>query len=347
MQVLARLGKWDQAIDQARGLMRTSKDPEDKANLAQLLLNRARRTPSFQNDLAEADRLLEELNSDKWEPATVMLLQAETLAVRGKWEEARQKAEKARDQSPGQIPAWLMLISLAEKNKDVLAAAADRRGGTPDRTACGMAAVPRRALAAGHARNRKKMPEPLSLLDHVDDQNRDRLLSTLANVYIAVGDLATARKLAAELCARRPNELSVWQTQFDLFIEMKDWQQARSIIPEIQRLDSSEGTYALCAEAEIRLALAKAGDQKMLTEAHDYIARAAVQRPAWIKVLLLQASLFDREGNAAAALEKYRLAIDHGESRLGVVRRTLELMYSQKMFAEAGEMLRKLPERML
>src|SRR5207248_2749973 len=55
--------------------------------------------------------------------------------------------------------------------------------------------------------------------------------------------------------------------------------------------------------------------------------------------------LDELEGHPDRAADKYLLAIRRGENRLAIARRTLRLLFNQRRYAEAGELLNKLPEQ--
>ncbi len=85
-------------------------------------------------------------------------------------------------------------------------------------------------------------------------------------------------------------------------------------------------------------------DQILLAKAHKELKRAAQIRPSWSRIAWLRGLLFDISNQRERALDYYKNAIDLGDQRLGVYKRTLELMREQGHFAEANELLRQLPE---
>ena len=96
-----------------------AKTPSGKATLVRLLLDRAERLPPAQRNWTEIDSPLKELARIEWEPLTVLLLQAQTLAAKGEFGEALELGKKLLSADRKQIVPWLFLLALAERQQSV------------------------------------------------------------------------------------------------------------------------------------------------------------------------------------------------------------------------------------
>ncbi len=349
-QVLAETGNFDDAIATLEiSRQGTELSPEDKATLAQLYLQRAVRMPSTSRDWSKIEALLRELSS--WNPSTVMSIRAQALAAQGRFDEARRQAESWRELDRNQVAPWLFLCGLAERQEsamfgDAILAEAERELG-PRVEFLRVRAV--RWLKASAA-TREKMPDPLRGLDQFTGKDRNRALDALGEAFSAFNERETARRLWAELATRDPNNLMAWCDQLDDNLEKKKWDQAQRALDQIRRLNGAEGAHTLYAEATLRLAQAgqsDPADRQKLAEARDCLARAAASRPSWGRIYVLDALIYEREGNLGQALEKYNAALHRGETQLSVKRRAVELMYAQRLFGDAAEFLRTLPDQAL
>src|SRR5207302_1667593 len=103
--------------------------------------------------------------------------------------------------------------------------------------------------------------------------------------------------------------------------------------------------------AEARGELAKLEQRLVKYEGQEQDALrqglACELRPTWSRVPLLQAHLYELEKHTDKALQSYQAALERGEGRLSVVRRTLELLTVEGRYAEASALLQKLPTQAL
>src|SRR5256885_5435656 len=91
--------------------------------------------------------------------------------------------------------------------------------------------------------------------------------------------------------------------------------------------------------------MARRGDRKFLLQARTELAEAARQQPGWPRVALRQAELDELEAKPQQALEHYCRAIDCGERRPSVLRRTVQLLQERQNYAQADAVLRNLQEQ--
>ncbi len=342
-EMLAANGKFDEA---AAIRQRISESPADKVALAHLLISRNLRLPLPQRIWSEVDKIIEQLAGSPLGAPALNLLQAEELSAQNQIEPARQKAMAARDGDPTRFEPWMLLISLPQKKEDgqsfaALIDEAERNVGSR----LEWSLLRTWLWLQASAESRKTLPDPLTELDKFKGKGRNQLLAALAERFTAAGERTIALRLWTELCERDPANFGAWLGQFDLVLEAKDWNAAQRCLEQIKRMEGADGPQSLCCDAALRLARSGPDDRQAWAEARSTAERAAVLRPAWTKPLLIEAVSYEREGRFGPALEKYKAAMEHGENRLSVARRALELMYAQRLYGEAEELLRKLPER--
>jgi cellulose synthase operon protein C len=361
-KALAATGKLDLAITELRRLAADA--PSAKEDLARLLAERTRRLPAPQRNWSEVKALLDDLPTESRERLETKLFRAEIALLEGDRAAARAQVQAERDRDPKQAAPWLFLIGLEERDAPAAALKlvdqAERRVGP---RADWQIARLRLGLRAGPAEGRTQVAKTLDTLDDYfqddesgvqndslrkrNDQERNRLLDALAGASAALGEAAEARRLWNELAQRTKGNLGVWLALFDGALEAKDAEEAGTVLARIRKLEGGDGPHTACSEAALLLSGPKAAEKEVLAEARKHLARARTARPNWARVPLLEAAIFEREGQEAQALEKYKAAIERGEGRLSVVQRTVQLMNDQKDFGGALALLQKLPEQAL
>jgi tetratricopeptide (TPR) repeat protein len=341
---LAALGKLDEAVAEYRALV--GEAPELGAELARLLVARNRRLPAAQRDWAEVDRLLRGLPDKTRDAPDVRLLRADILLAQDQPDAARKLLEAERDRDPQQVAPWLALAALAE------------RDGRPDAALAVLAEAERRAgrrvewelakaqhwLRVGGAEAAEQLRQIEAAAGQRPEADRGRLWSSLAAAYLALGDRAAARRLARQVAGRESDNLPVRFQLLEMALQDGDAAEAERLVGEVRRLEGAGGPLGSYGEAAYQTLLAGRGDKDAPAKARQALARAADQRPSWPRVPALEATLYELEGRKDKALEKYQEALGRGEGRLAVVQRVLQLLGEQHRYAEAQELIRKLPE---
>jgi tetratricopeptide (TPR) repeat protein len=344
---LAALGKLDQAIEEYRGMV--ARAPESRTELARLLLARNLRLPAAERKWGEVEQLLRDAPGDGQPSAALTLLRAEVLLAQNQADAARRLVEVERDRDPKQVAPWLLLVGLAERQGPpdavpTLLAEAERRAGPRIEWESARA---RHWLKAAPAEAAGKLREIEAGLGRFPDADRNRLMTELAQSYLALGDQPAAVRLLRQVADREPGNLAVRFVLFETHFLAREEADAGRLLGEIRRLEGENGPVGTFAEAACQLFAARRGDRQALASARRLLERAAELSPTWSRVPLLQAETYELENNADKALEKYRAALDRGEGRLPVVRRVLQLLYAQHRYAEANDLVRKIPRQAL
>ena len=110
---------------------------------------------------------------------------------------------------------------------------------------------------------------------------------------------------------------------------------------DVRRVEGLDGASWRFGEASLLFLQAQRGDRTGLKDARVLLAEAGKRRPGWSRPPLLEAEIEELEGNADAAAAKYQQAIDLGDHRLEVIRRTVQLLASHRRYEEARQVLRQ------
>jgi tetratricopeptide (TPR) repeat protein/uncharacterized protein HemY len=195
---------------------------------------------------------------------------------------------------------------------------------------------------------RKKATDQLRQLaentDRFSPAERLQLWSTLGALAEQVGDEQQARDLWRRVAEQIPNSLPIRLQLLDLAFRSRDEAVVKSTLDEVRRIEG-RGAHWLYGEA-IRLSLLAQAkkDNSSLDEALKHLAEARKLRPSWSRLPLVAATIYEEQGNPAAALENYLQAINLGEYGPWAVRRAISLLYRQQRFAEADKLLSRFQE---
>jgi cellulose synthase operon protein C len=349
--VLLAKGKFDDALEEYRQIAKLDgMEGAGAAGVARLLIlkNLARR-PAAQ-DWTEVDSLLNRLGRKNPDSVGVTLLRAEALAGEQHPAEAEQLLLAARTKSPDQTELWMALVGLANRQQqwptaEQLLAEAEKKFG--DQVWLRLA---RGAYLLAHDKR-----ESASKLKALGDQSaafspadQATLVHGLATLSLEAGDVAQATVLAHRACDADRNDLASRLFLFDLSFRSGDVAALKQVLKEIRGLEGDGpvwhfGQAALCLLA--KPATATRDETAVDEAAFEHISAARKLRPGWSALSLLTAQILDRQGQSGAALQNYLDAIDLGERSPVAVRRAVELLYANKRYAEADQLLRRLDQQ--
>lgn len=342
---LAAGGDIDGAIREYREV--GGRSPEGRVDLARLLVGRTLRQPPAERRWESVE---DELQAIKTAPPArqtdIQLIRAEVLAATNKSDEARRLVEAERDRDPKQLGPWLFLIGLAERGADPASALAvvteaERQAG------------PRAEWVLARARHwvRGKGPDvPRQLagleaeVGRVPAGEQGAALLGLAEMFLVAGDPAGAERAFGRAAALRPDDPAVRFRLLNLALQRGDEARARGLITEVARVEGPGGPLATLGEAAVHLRRARGGDRAAVAPARALAGRAAAARPGWPAAALMEAELFDLDGDKARAVEKYEPVVVAGRAPLAAVRRLVQLLADQGRYAEARAVLSRLPE---
>jgi tetratricopeptide (TPR) repeat protein len=341
-EALVASGKAEEAVGEYRQL--AARAPGQGVRLARLLLRRQLRLPEKERNWKELEQVLDAVPAQQRQDAEVLLLRAEVLLAQGQAEQARKLAEEGRDRAPREPEAWLFLAELArrqggaEKFLAVLDEAERRAGRRIEWT---LARV-RHWAVAGDDRARKQLQALPDDLDRWSQRDREQLLVPLGLALAQLGDQPRAEKLWRKIAAGQPAYLTSRVLLLEAAVDAKRAHEAKELADEIEKWEGAGEPTSCYARA---LFAARSGDRAALKEARWQLERAAARRPSWARLYSLQGDVEAQDGQREKAVQKYKLAIVRGETRLRVWRNLALLLFELRRYAEAAALLRRVPEQ--
>ncbi len=347
---LVKLGKVDEALVVYERI--ASKVPASRLMKARLLILTNLRRPPAERQWDSVATLLDEHVKDMQEkgmPAdsAVPILRAEILAGQDKLDEAYTLLAAEKDRRPRDLQLWVALAGLKDrqgKPDDALALLdeADKRLDE---------GVELRLARARHwgQRGGRAARAALARLEgeagKLSPADRERLLRGLAQAYAEAGAAKEAYRLWEQLAREHPDDLHLMLILFDRARQTGDEPGMERLTQEMYRVERADGTLWRYGRVCLLLGKARLGDKAALTEARPLLDTVVARRPAWSRPRLCEAQLLELAGDAAAAVPSYLRAIDLGEQDLRVIERVVGLLYARQRFAEADQVIRKLPEQ--
>jgi tetratricopeptide (TPR) repeat protein len=348
-------------IEEALGEIRRVRDQTAGTGIAEarLLILRNMRRPSAQRDWAEVDQVLDKLSQTNRAAPEVIIMRAEALVAQGHLDLAHALLKTASDHETGRIEFWIALAELAERRETPEAALsilkeAEQRFG--DRIELRLAQASYWARRGG--------PEALKVLGQLEGDldtfgadDQERLLRSLGDAHLQLGDTAGAYGFVTRLAGQRPSDPTLRFAQFELALKLGDEaemqlavEQTRKLEDELRGPEDRRGVLWRCARGRHLLWLANrrgraAIKKEEIDEARVLLAEARSQRPTWALVPLSEAELDELTSNPDGAIKGYLRAIELGMNSADVVRRTVQLLYDHRRYDEADEVIKKLLER--
>jgi tetratricopeptide (TPR) repeat protein len=114
------------------------------------------------------------------------------------------------------------------------------------------------------------------------------------------------------------------------------------MVDEIRAIEGENGALGHYGQAVLLLTRAKRGNREGLEKARQHLAAAALLRPAWAAIPACRAMIADEEGKAGQALTDYLRAVELGERRVAVLRRAVQMLYAERRYGEADQLIRRL-----
>ncbi len=252
-----------------------------------------------------------------------------------------------RKNAANQAGIWTALVKVAKRKKDWKAA---ENAFLEARKMVGDTAGLR--LTHGEyllARMGEKAAEPLRSLagstKNFSKASRLHLWRGLAGLSLRAGDYKQAKLLSQGVLNDEPGNREMQIVSFEIAVREKDFQEMEKVLDEIKKDEKKPGAFWHYGQAVLLNMSAKDNDTQLLNQAQSHLQKALQIRANWMAARVLDATLYDRQGNAEAAVESYRKAIDLGGQSTRLIRRTVQLLAKLNRFREADEVLRLLGER--
>ena len=322
---------------------------ETKIILARLLIFRNLQILENYRSWDEVEQLLNEAGSRPANGAEVAILKAETLVARRQIDPARKLLEKARDDHPDRPDVWVALAMLAQRQDQPAEAIK-----TLDEASKKLGDVHQLRIARARIIGMQSRPDAIAQLNLLVDglekfpPNRRRdVISSVADALAQVGDLRAALELWKRLGRDQPNDLSTRLIQFDMAVQEGNQAEIDRVIAEIRTIEGEGGSLWRYARSRVLIeAYKKTPTITILLEARDLLNRVIQNRPAWPRAPLAQAELDDIQGNPNLALKGYIRAIQLGDRSPLAVRRSVQILYRQRRYDQADQILRTMQEQL-
>ncbi len=345
---LAAAGRIDEAVGEYRRLL--PRRPGLRLAMLRLLLLRQASAAADQRNWAEIDALMEEAAELTPEPVEVPVYRADAQALKepGQLGKARAILDAAQPKHGKQPLLWVSRAIMMDRQGETSAALAlldqaiKELGDSVDFRLARARIVLRGPGAPGNVA--KQVTALEKDLAKLSPEDQARVLAGIADACFRAGDSATAERLWSRLASLQPDSLRVRRLQLDLAIQAENADTVRRLAGELRRIEGEDGVLWRFAEASHLVLRARKGQLQGLAEARSRVTEISTRRPNWARSLLLQAQIDELQDNLEQAIESYLRAIELGEQHPALIRRTVQLLFGRRRFAEADQILRRLQE---
>jgi tetratricopeptide (TPR) repeat protein len=344
ISALFSLGRTQEAIDLS--LTRMSAAPEAAIAAARLIIQNNLRLPENRRQWDRVNRVLDECKRITPAPADLPILEAECQAARGQLDKAREVLEQAIAQGPDRVEFWVALADLADRGKNsdrALSLLDQAQAKFGDKIEIRLGRVSYWAKRKGETA-RQALAKLDTMPTNFSPNDQAILLRGLTRAYVQLGDARQAGKVLQRWGDLRPWDLGIQLLLLDLALQDGDESMLLSTIQHLKELEGPEGAwwrYAQACHLIWQVQQKKAGD---LEEAGRLLAEASGQKPNSGRIVRRLGDIDDWRGETSSALKNYLRAIELGEREVGLIRRSVELLYARNRIPEALDILQRLPE---
>jgi tetratricopeptide (TPR) repeat protein len=342
---LARTGRIEEAITEYEELAKLTGVPSAVyRELAKLQVLRERQSPPERRNWRRVERFLEA--ADKVDPNAdeYIILHAEIQAAQQQLGAARITLEKGLLKRPDSIPIRLALAAVEQHAEqwDVAQRLVDEIRAKSDDTA-------ETRLAELRLVVHRDGVEAYDELQEFEKKELDRpfaekqqWITSLAAAYYVLGKYNDAGRLWQLAVSREPDNILLRMFLFDLALADGNDSQMQSLLADIRRIErSDERPLWKYGEATRLVAQARKGETSALTRAEGLLEEVRAARQTWSRIPLLQAEIDEIRGQHEKVVEHYLAAIDLGERSPTIIRRVVELLYRQRRYTDADNVLRR------
>lgn len=339
------LGRFDNALREYSMLMQLSQAPAI-AWIEAAQVHIVRNLQQQQADWPAVERLLQQAEKFKPVPVEVGLLRAEVLVAQQEFDKARSMLEQGQPEKQSRpVEVWVGIANLEQRRgrADVALALLEEA-----EKLCGDRVELR--LARARYWSRRGGAEAPRALDHLSQgidrfkpEEQRRLLPTLAESYLNIGEEKRAEAMWRQVAQRRSSDLGSRMALFDLALREGSDQATAALVQEIREIEGEAGTlWRYCKACQLIAKHQKDRDASVLKQASELLSAVASRRSNWARVPLAQAQVSDLLEHFDAAIAKYREAIQLGVESPAVIRRAVTLLSNRGRFMEMDELIQKL-----
>ncbi len=316
--------------------------------LARSMTRLIARETSAEQDWSKFDEVLNEVERRSPQSPQVPILRAEKLVVQGRYDEANQLVAAVKEKNPGEIDLWIVQITLAQLGRkwedlEQLLQAAEEH--FPENLALrilkGRYLAQRYGIEASAQLKSVSQPIPTWSKKEMFQFSRN-----FAALFLAIGDYDEAERMGMLATAAQPGDLSSRLLLFDVALRAQRPKLMEQVLQEVKDI-TGEGPIWHFGQA-VHLVLLGVGvdkDQKTIDQARFHLAKAKSRRPDWLRIPLLSAEIERQQGNVFATTDQLLEAISLGERNPTILSETVSLLFGQKRFIEADQVVRRMQER--
>ncbi len=352
---LTDAGALQEAIDEYRSLIRVTGVP---LMLARLLTLAQIALPADVRDWTEVNKLLELARQATPDAPDIPVLEAELLTQEQNFDAAAAVLEVARSRFPAvpAIPVAESMVALrrsdAEQPARIAAALkfldeATTQLGQNVELDIARAEVAIQVSGADGLR----MLRQIQASPTFDQESKARLYEALARAADQLNSPEAAVAFWKQIVELRPSDLRA-HLKYASRIRTNEtaWKAELAAIRVIEGPEGPNGDFEHAVKliehvlADAKPVTADSPQMKSLTNARTLLARAAGQRPFWAAVPRALGRLEEVIGNADAAFEHFRTALELGDRSRDLIMKVVQGYMQRKRFNEADQELRKLAE---
>lgn len=351
LAVAEALTKSNQSSEAIGEFRQVSAQPDAPASaligLERAILQSNLRRPQDQRTWTEFDAVMKRLEKFDSEATQVTILKTQRLMTEGKRTEAEKLVRTTIREKQNEVELWMMLFEVVQAGQNnealdaVVADAEKQFGDTPViRRLKGRLIAQRNSVTEA-----RELLRPLAVppQDWTQPQKL-QLASEFALFFFAVGDYEESQRLATQVAAEMPKNLSNQVLLLDIAIRSKNTKQLERVLEEIGKA-TGEGAIWHYGKARLYTILGdETKDQQNYALAKSHLERAATLRPTWDRVHTMEGEVLEKQNNIPGAIEQYLKAIELGETSTAVSGRVLMLLLSSKRLPEADRLIRTLHE---
>jgi tetratricopeptide (TPR) repeat protein len=344
-RTLFALGRTDDALEVYRKLV--PRLPGARLPLARLLILKNLSLSRARRQWQEVEQILDECARRAPDRAEIVILRAEMLAAQDRVNDARDLLTREQAGQPKQVEFPIALAGLTDregKQDQALKILQDARRELGDRLELRLACA-RHWVKHGGPEAGKALSQLGAGLEKFSAADQQALLRGLADAHARTGGRAEAQRLWERLAQQQPLDLSIKLILFDLALQARNESAMERLTREMENLEGTEGPLVRYARACRLMVQARRGDTQALEPARKLLAQVAAQRPAWSRIPLCEAEIQELRKDPAGAMKSYQRAIELGERSPPIIRRTAQLLYENRRYAEAEDVIQKLPDQ--
>lgn len=160
-------------------------------------------------------------------------------------------------------------------------------------------------------------------------------------------DFVAAVETVQQLLAISPENIDLLAELADLQVRAGKGEDVEATVARIRQIEGEEGTQWRFAQAAYLLQRRSTPEQSDLDAADHLAADILARRPTWARAHVLAGRIALARGQLDRATDEYRRAVEHGETRLEVYERLVELLAARGEHAEADQVISRLRESSL